>query len=243
MAARAARAVPRCLFASIRPASRAQGLHIACAKPVLRGGFATVSCRGFQAAARACRSGAAATGARAASTAADATGRAPETDLSTRGTPLGDVFDACPPRDGPLQFTVGCDAAVQWSLTPDQVAQYEAHGYVSGVNVLSDTEVDTLLRDYATFLDPDVPPSDLWHEFHRNESSTRAAAGAAGGGVGTRMWRGSATTQLRVVWARLTVYLSSLTVLGCWACGGWHRRPERRPDARARPLAHLPRLP
>ena len=113
-----------------------------------------------------------------------------EPDLAMHSTPLGGVFDACPAGDGPLQVAAGSSPATRWSLTPDQVAHYETHGYVTGVDVLSSGEVDALLADYATFLDPDVPPSPLWHEFHRNESSESCVAFVMGATVACVLGRG-----------------------------------------------------
>jgi phytanoyl-CoA dioxygenase PhyH len=64
-----------------------------------------------------------------------------------------------------------------WSgvpLTPDQIAFFHQNGYLSGVRILTDSQVDILRGELARVMDPAHPRHDLFYEFHTNESSNAA---------------------------------------------------------------------
>jgi hypothetical protein len=61
-----------------------------------------------------------------------------------------------------------------WSgveLTPDQIAFFHQNGYLAGVRILSDDQVEVLRAELARVMDPAHPRHDLFYEFHTNESS------------------------------------------------------------------------
>jgi ectoine hydroxylase-related dioxygenase (phytanoyl-CoA dioxygenase family) len=82
------------------------------------------------------------------------------TDLATRhetvGTLLGDALS----RD-PAEFR----------LSEEQVAQYHELGYVSGIRVLSDEQVELLRAELAELVDPRHPGNQLFYEYNSNEST------------------------------------------------------------------------
>ena len=47
---------------------------------------------------------------------------------------------------------------------------YRREGYVSGVRLLTDEQVDVLCEELTPLFDPGHPGHDLFHEFHSNES-------------------------------------------------------------------------
>jgi ectoine hydroxylase-related dioxygenase (phytanoyl-CoA dioxygenase family) len=81
-------------------------------------------------------------------------------DLSRRHAPLGALFTAPPSA---------ADAA-RCRLSDAQVRHFHEHGYVAGVRVLSDEQVEILRGELAGLTDPTHPGNELWHEFHSNES-------------------------------------------------------------------------
>ncbi len=58
-----------------------------------------------------------------------------------------------------------------FQLTPQQVADYERDGYLSGVRILDDAQIDRLLEELEVFFEPDHPGRELWYEYHTNESN------------------------------------------------------------------------
>lgn len=82
-------------------------------------------------------------------------------DLSTHHRPVSDLFPLPQTRE-------------QWEaykLTDDQIAFYRENGYVGGVRVLSDDQVDALRVELAGFFDPQHSGRELWYEYHTNESA------------------------------------------------------------------------
>jgi ectoine hydroxylase-related dioxygenase (phytanoyl-CoA dioxygenase family) len=58
-----------------------------------------------------------------------------------------------------------------YRLSDDQVHFFQANGYLAGVRVLSDSQVDALLAELAGLMDPATPGHELFHEYHSNESA------------------------------------------------------------------------
>jgi hypothetical protein len=79
-------------------------------------------------------------------------------DLSAHHAPVGPLL---PP--GP----VGHD---RYRLSDEQVRFFHDHGYLSGVRVLSDAQVEQLRGELQELFDPAHPGNGLFHEFHSNES-------------------------------------------------------------------------
>jgi len=82
-------------------------------------------------------------------------------DLSTYHQPIGDLF-------------VSSDSVVdreRFQLSPDQVEFYHAHGYVAGVKVLNDEQIEALRAELDQLADPANPGRSLFYEYNSNESS------------------------------------------------------------------------
>ena len=82
-------------------------------------------------------------------------------DLSTRHQPIGGLFHLPASRE---QWD-------QYRLTDEQVAFYHEHGYLSGVRVMTDEQIEQLRAELAEFFDPQHAGRDLWYEYHTNESA------------------------------------------------------------------------
>ena len=82
-------------------------------------------------------------------------------DLSTRQEPIGALFPWPPSRD----------ELEQYRLSGDQVAFYREHGYLAGVRVLGDEQVELLRAELAEFYDSSHAGHELWYEYHANESA------------------------------------------------------------------------
>lgn len=81
-------------------------------------------------------------------------------DLSHEHAPVGDLFEqpATP------------DAWRRLALSQDQIDFFNAQGYLSGIRILTDAQVDALAAELAEIARPDHPGNDLYYEFHSNEA-------------------------------------------------------------------------
>lgn len=75
-------------------------------------------------------------------------------DLSRHHEPIGSFLDGAPSVE----------------LSEEQIEFFEENGYVSGVRVLSEEQVEALRRELEAFFDPDHDGRELWYEYHTNES-------------------------------------------------------------------------
>ena len=82
-------------------------------------------------------------------------------DLSKRQEPLGALFP-WPPSHDQLE---------QYRLSDDQVAFYHEHGYLAGIRVLTDEQIELLRAELAEFFDASHAGRELWYEYHTNESA------------------------------------------------------------------------
>jgi ectoine hydroxylase-related dioxygenase (phytanoyl-CoA dioxygenase family) len=82
-------------------------------------------------------------------------------DLALRHEPLSDLFD----RPG------SADAYAAYRLSDEQVRFFDEQGYVAGVRILEDRQVDALREELAGLVDPSHPGHSLFYEFHSNEST------------------------------------------------------------------------
>lgn len=82
------------------------------------------------------------------------------TDLSKSHQPFGGLFSM-------PQNRAEWD---QYRLTDEQVAHFHEQGYVSGIRILTDEQVESLRAELATLVDPQHPGHSLFYEFHSNES-------------------------------------------------------------------------
>ena len=82
-------------------------------------------------------------------------------DLSRYHEPVGELF--------PRPVT-----EAEWEryrLTDDQVSFYREHGYLAGVKMLDEQQLEVLRRDLSELVDPMHPGHDLFYEFNANESA------------------------------------------------------------------------
>jgi hypothetical protein len=82
-------------------------------------------------------------------------------DLSTFHHQLTDLF-ARPARR---------EAWEQYRLSGEQVEFYREHGYVAGIRMLDEGQVDVLRGELAQLADASHPAHQLFYEYHLNESS------------------------------------------------------------------------
>lgn len=59
----------------------------------------------------------------------------------------------------------------RFKLTPEQIAFYHEHGYLSGIRLLTEEQVERLRAELETFFDPQHEGRELWYEYHTNESA------------------------------------------------------------------------
>lgn len=81
-------------------------------------------------------------------------------DLSTRHEPITDLFPSAQDADTKERFR----------LSDEQVAFYREQGYLAGVRVLTEAQVDILCDQLADLFDPNHEGRELWYEYHTNES-------------------------------------------------------------------------
>jgi ectoine hydroxylase-related dioxygenase (phytanoyl-CoA dioxygenase family) len=79
-------------------------------------------------------------------------------DLSHYHKPLGSLFNA------------GDDDWQKYRLSDEQVAHFHEQGYVAGIRVLDDDQVEILREQLQLLTDPQHPGHDLFYEYHSNES-------------------------------------------------------------------------
>jgi hypothetical protein len=81
-------------------------------------------------------------------------------DLSRRHDLIGGLIS--PPR-----------SAEEWDryrLSDEQVRFFHEQGYLAGIRILTDEQVDRLRTQLQELFDPKNPGNDLFHEYHSNES-------------------------------------------------------------------------
>lgn len=82
-------------------------------------------------------------------------------DLSRQHRPIGSLF----PQP---------EASADWDryrLDEEHVASFHEQGYLAGVRVLDDAQVEALRAELAEWFQPDHPGRELWYEYHTNEST------------------------------------------------------------------------
>jgi ectoine hydroxylase-related dioxygenase (phytanoyl-CoA dioxygenase family) len=81
-------------------------------------------------------------------------------DLSRHHHPVGDFLRLSGPAADPERYR----------LSDEQVRFFHDNGYLAGVRILSDEQVERLRSELHDLLDPAFPGNELFHEFHSNES-------------------------------------------------------------------------
>jgi hypothetical protein len=82
-------------------------------------------------------------------------------DLSTTHTFVSDLFQR-PSRS---------EDWMRYRLSDEQVEFYREQGYLAGVRMLDDAQVDALCEELAALVDPKHPGNNLFYEFNSNESA------------------------------------------------------------------------
>jgi len=82
-------------------------------------------------------------------------------DLSRYHSPVSDLF--------PQPLTT--EDWESYRLTGDQVSFYKEHGYLAGIRILDELQLEVLRREVAELVDPAHPGHDLFYEFNANESA------------------------------------------------------------------------
>ena len=85
-------------------------------------------------------------------------------DLSNYHGPIGDVF---------TMANTGSDWN-QYRLADEQVEFFHTYGYLAGVRLLNDEQIEVLRTELAELIDPSHPGHTLFYEFHTNESTDPA---------------------------------------------------------------------
>ncbi|MEK6325516.1 MAG: phytanoyl-CoA dioxygenase family protein [Acidobacteriota bacterium] len=81
-------------------------------------------------------------------------------DLSTRHEPTTRLFKPPTSRDEWMAYR----------LSDEQVAAYRRHGYVAGIRMLTDAQVEVLRDELAALAHPSNEANPLFYEYHSNES-------------------------------------------------------------------------
>ncbi|MFT5525828.1 MAG: ectoine hydroxylase-related dioxygenase (phytanoyl-CoA dioxygenase family) [Pirellulaceae bacterium] len=58
-----------------------------------------------------------------------------------------------------------------YRLSDEQVEFYREQGYLAGIRLLSEAQVDSLRSELADFFEPEHEGRELWYEYHSNESA------------------------------------------------------------------------
>jgi ectoine hydroxylase-related dioxygenase (phytanoyl-CoA dioxygenase family) len=81
-------------------------------------------------------------------------------DLSQVSEPLGTLFRL---PQSPNEWA-------PYRLSDEQIAFYYENGYLAGVRILDDRQIEILRGELAKLVDPKHPGHELFYEFHSNES-------------------------------------------------------------------------
>ena len=79
-------------------------------------------------------------------------------DLSIYHTPVSNLF-------------AKLEDPEQYRLSDEQVNFYREYGYLAGIRVLNDEQLDVLRRELLELVDPAHPGHQLFYEFNANESA------------------------------------------------------------------------
>ena len=85
-------------------------------------------------------------------------------DLSIYHRPLSDLFTQ----------PTNARAWNQYRLNEDQIEFFHTNGYLTGIRVLDDEQIEGLRAELSELIDPHHPGHDLFYEFHSNESANPA---------------------------------------------------------------------
>ena len=81
-------------------------------------------------------------------------------DLSAYHSPISNVFPQ----------PANASAWEAYRLTKQQTDFFHAHGYLAGIRLLTDQQIQVLRRELGELIDPNHPGHQLFYEFHSNEA-------------------------------------------------------------------------
>jgi hypothetical protein len=81
-------------------------------------------------------------------------------DLSQEHSPVSDLF----------KWPANTAEWEQYRLSDEQVKSFHEFGFLSGIKLLNDEQVEYLKNELEEIMDPEHPGNNLFHEFHSNES-------------------------------------------------------------------------
>lgn len=81
-------------------------------------------------------------------------------DLALFHHPVGSMFGQ----------SISEEARNAFRLNPEQIDFYHENGYLAGIRILSDSQVDQLCSELDDLINPNYEGNHLFHEFHSNES-------------------------------------------------------------------------
>ncbi len=82
-------------------------------------------------------------------------------DLSTHHSFVGRLFEMPTRAEGWSRF----------QLSDSQVKFYQEHGYLAGIRVINDEQVEALRAEVSALVNPDHPGNHLFYEYNSNESA------------------------------------------------------------------------
>lgn len=82
-------------------------------------------------------------------------------DLSKYHYPIGNLFPVLTLPDDWLQYR----------LNEEQIVFYREHGYLAGIRMLNEKQIDCLREEVMELVDPKHPGNSLFYEFNSNESA------------------------------------------------------------------------
>ncbi len=83
------------------------------------------------------------------------------TDLSTMHHLVSDLF----------RWPASAADWDQYRLSEAQVQHFRSQGFLAGIRVLDERQVDALCSELDGLADPNLPGHELFYEFHTNEST------------------------------------------------------------------------
>ena len=63
------------------------------------------------------------------------------------------------------------ESRAEFRLREEQIEFFHEFGYLKGIRMLSDEQVDVLREELAKLMDPSQPGHELFYEYHSNESA------------------------------------------------------------------------
>ena len=85
--------------------------------------------------------------------------------------PSGDLSNYAHPVSEMFHVPVTSEEWDKYKLTDEQIAFFQENGYLSGIKVLEEWQVDELNKELPEIMDVSHPGHHLLYEFHSNEST------------------------------------------------------------------------